>query len=66
MSDRTLWKLWGICLIVNSVCGIILNVLNIIGSERAKMLAPILCVPILLAVVGILITTVQIWKRRKK
>ncbi len=66
MSDRTLWRLWGISLMAGGVCTLALAVLNIMGSGLAKTLTPILSILIIFATVGILITTAQIQKRRKK
>ncbi len=66
MSDKKLWRLWALCLMAGGVCTLVLAVLNIMGLEPAKVLTSILSILIIFAVVGILITTAQIQKRRKK
>lgn len=66
MSDKTIRRLWGVCLIVGGVCAVIIGVLNIMGLEPPKALVPVLCIVLLFPIVGTPILTAQIMKRQKK
>ena len=66
MSDKTLRRLWGLCLILEGVCAVIIGVLNIMGLKPAKELTPFLCALLLLAMAGTSVLTAQIMKREKK
>ena len=66
MSDKTLRRLWGICLMVQGVCAVVLGVLSIMDVKQAKELVPVLCVVPLLTISGTSVLTAQLMKRQKK